>query len=169
MRPIASRFYPLSDGTPSCFPDHRLGTSVEDRPCRTPTTTVESFLFPDGLSPDILAADFADDPRWKAISDAARRLVELRDHWLNPPEGVEWVDEPVPGCPKRPVPRAKLRLRTSKIARLQISTTFVHSGLTDANAGLNAMVAAAYGWEPEIPSDEAFGNLLALNSSRSKS
>jgi len=27
----------------------------------------------------------------------ARRLVELRDRWLNPPEWVEWVDEPVPG------------------------------------------------------------------------
>ena len=35
----------------------------------------------------------------------ARRLVELRDRWLNPPEWVEWLDEPVPGYPKRPVPR----------------------------------------------------------------
>ena len=34
-----------------------------------------------------------------------RRLVELRDRWLNPPEWIEWVDEPVPGYPKRPVPR----------------------------------------------------------------
>ena len=32
-----------------------------------------------------------------------RRLVELRDRWLNPPEWVEWVHEPVPGYPKRPV------------------------------------------------------------------
>ena len=35
----------------------------------------------------------------------ARRLVELRDRWLNPPEWVEWVDEPVPGYPKWPIPR----------------------------------------------------------------
>ena len=35
----------------------------------------------------------------------ARRLVELRDRWLNPPEWVQWVYEPVPGYPKRPVPR----------------------------------------------------------------
>ena len=35
----------------------------------------------------------------------ARRLVELRDRWLNPLEWVDWVDEPVPGYPKRPVPR----------------------------------------------------------------
>ena len=40
------------------------------------------------------------------VSEAleARRLVELRDCWLNPPEWVEWVDEPVPGYPKRPIP-----------------------------------------------------------------
>ena len=35
----------------------------------------------------------------------ARRLVALRDRWLNPPEWVEWVDEPVPSYPNRPVPR----------------------------------------------------------------
>ena len=40
-----------------------------------------------------------------AVALKAQRLVELRDRWLNPPEWVEWVDEPVPGYPKRPVPR----------------------------------------------------------------
>ena len=35
----------------------------------------------------------------KAFRDAARRLVDLRDRWLNPPEWVEWVDEPAPGYP----------------------------------------------------------------------
>ena len=35
----------------------------------------------------------------------ARRLVELRDRWLNPPEWVQWVDEPVPCYPKRLIPR----------------------------------------------------------------
>ena len=32
-------------------------------------------------------------------------LFSLRDRWLNPPEGVESADEPVPGYWKRPVPR----------------------------------------------------------------
>ena len=41
----------------------RLGTSLEDRPRYTPTTTFETFPFPDGLSPDIPAADYAEDPR----------------------------------------------------------------------------------------------------------
>ena len=83
----------------------RLGTSLEDRPRYTPTTTFETFPFPEGLSPNIPAADYADDPRAIAIAEAARRLVELRDRWLNPPGWVAWVDEPVPGYPKRPVAR----------------------------------------------------------------
>ena len=66
-------------------------TSLEDRPRYTPTTTFETFPFPGtGSSPfDIPAADYANDPRAVAIAEAARRLVELRDRWLNPPEWVE--------------------------------------------------------------------------------
>ena len=82
----------------------RLGTSLEDRPRYTPTTTFETFPFPEGLSPDVPASDYAGDPQATAIAEAARRLVSLRDRWLNPPELVEWVDEPVPGYPRRPVP-----------------------------------------------------------------
>ncbi len=69
------------------------------------TTTFKTFPFPDGLSPDIPAADYAGAPRAAAIAHAARRLVELRDRWLNPPEWLEWADEAVPGYPKRPVAR----------------------------------------------------------------
>ena len=37
---------------------------------------------------------------------AARRLVELRDRWLSPPEWVDWVGRArFPGYPKRPVAR----------------------------------------------------------------
>ena len=82
----------------------RLGTSLEDRPRYTPTTTFETFPFPDGISPDTPATAYAADPRAMAIAGTARRLVELRDRWLHPPEWVEWVEEPVPGYPKRPVP-----------------------------------------------------------------
>ena len=70
---------------------------AEDRPRYTPTTTFQTFPFPEGLTPDIPAADYANDPRAIAIAEAARRLVELRDRWLNPPEWVEWVEEPVAG------------------------------------------------------------------------
>ena len=60
----------------------RLGTSLEDRPRYTPTTTFETFPFPDGLTPNTPAADYAADPRAAAIADTAQRLVELRDRWL---------------------------------------------------------------------------------------
>ena len=83
----------------------RLGTSLEDRPRYTPTTTFETFPFPEGLSPNVPTVAEVPGSCVSAIADAARRLVELRDRWLNPPEWVEWVDEPVPGYPRRPVPR----------------------------------------------------------------
>ena len=41
----------------------RLGTSLEDRPRYTPSTTFETFPFPEGLTPDIPAAEYADEPR----------------------------------------------------------------------------------------------------------
>ena len=40
-----------------------------------------------------------------AVDLEARRLVELRDGWLNPPAWIERVDEPVAGYAKGPVPR----------------------------------------------------------------
>ncbi len=46
----------------------RLGTSLEDRPRYTPSTTFETFPFPPGLTPDIPAADCADDPRAVAVA-----------------------------------------------------------------------------------------------------
>ena len=85
----------------------RLGTWLGkgNDPRYTPSTTFETFPFPAGLTPNVPASSYAAEPRTIAIAEAARRLVELRDRWLNPPEWVEWVDEPVPGYPLRPVPR----------------------------------------------------------------
>ena len=56
----------------------RLGTSLEDRPRYTPSTTFETFPFPAGLAPNVPAAEYAADPRAIAVAEAARRLVELR-------------------------------------------------------------------------------------------
>ncbi len=53
----------------------RLGTSLEDRPRYTPTTTFETFPFPDGLSPLVPAEEYADDPR-SAAGGANRSPVE---------------------------------------------------------------------------------------------
>jgi hypothetical protein len=50
-----------------------LGTHLETRPRYTPTTCFETFPFPEAT------------PVQRArVGEAARRLVELRDGWLNP-------------------------------------------------------------------------------------
>ena len=132
-------------------------------PRYTPTTTFETYPFPEGLSPDVPATDYADDPRAVAIADAARRLVELRNRWLNPPEWLEWVEEPVPGYPKRPVPRDE---EAEKELRKRTLTTLYNARpqwLVDAHAALDAAVAGAYGWDADISEEEALEKLLALN------
>ena len=141
----------------------RLGTSLEDRPRYTPTSTFETFPFPAGLTPDVPAADYANDPRAVAIAEAARRLVELRDRWLNPPEWVEWVDEPVPGYPRRPVPRDEDAAKVLKKRTLTNLYNARPQWLADAHTALDAAVAEAYRWPVDISDDDALGELLALN------
>ena len=140
----------------------RLGTSLEDRPRYTPTTTFETFPFPQGLSPDLPAPKYR-NPHATAIAEAARRLVSLRDRWLNPPELVEWVDEPVPGFPRRPVPRNDAAEKTLKKRTLTNLYNARPQWLADAHAALDDAVAAAYGWPPEVSEDDALRELLALN------
>ena len=144
----------------------RLGTSLEDRPRYTPTTTFETFPFPEGLSLDVPATGYADDPRAVAIAAAARRLVDLRDRWLNPPELVEWVEEPVAGYPRRAVPRgeeAEKELNKRTLTNLYNARP---QWLVDAHATVDEAVAAAYGWDSGISEDRALRKLLSMNSAR---
>lgn len=143
----------------------RLGTwlGVGNDPRYTPTTTFRTFPFPAGLTPDIPAADYAEDPRATAIAEAAQRLVTLRDRWLNPPEWVEWINEPVPGYPKRPVPRDDAAAEHLKARTLTNLYNARPQWLADAYAALDTAVAAAYGWPADITDDEALRELLKLN------
>ena len=143
----------------------RLGTWLGkgNDPRYTPTTTFETFPFPDGLSPDIPAVDYADDPRAVAIADAARRLVELRRRWLNPPEWVEWVDEPVAGYPQRPVARNEVAAEGLKARTLTSLYNIRPQWLDDAHTALDSAVAKAYGWDVQISVEDSLRNLLALN------
>ncbi len=59
----------------------RQGTSLEDRPRYTPTTTFETFPFP--YPP---GKEDTGSPAVQAISEAAKTLHVERDAWLNPPE-----------------------------------------------------------------------------------
>ena len=141
----------------------RLGSTHVDRPVYTPTTAFATFPFPEGLTPDIPAADYADDPRAIAIAEAARRVVELRDRWLNPREWVEWVDEPAPGYPKRAVPTAAAPLRELRRRTLTNLYNERPQWLVDAHAELDATVAEAYGWSTDASNDDALHRLLELD------
>ena len=80
-----------------------------------------------------------------AIAAAARRLVELRDNWLNPP-GAD---------------AAELRQRTLTNLYNQRPTW-----LANAHATLDAAVLAAYGWPGDLADDAILARLLALNLER---
>ena len=145
----------------------RQGTSLEDRPRYTPTTTFETFPFPSGITPNTPAADYTENPHAKAIAEAARTLVALRDRWLNPPEWVEWVSEPVPGYPKRPVPCDDNTAEAIKSRTLTNLYNERPQWLADAHAILDAAVAGAYGWSSDISEDDALTQLLTLHHERS--
>lgn len=144
----------------------RLGTSLEDRPRYTPSTTFETFPFPDGLTPDLPAAAYADDPRAQAVAAAARRLDELRRAWLNPPDLVKMVPEVVPGFPDRILPagpKAEAELKKRTLTNLYNQRP---AWLDNAHRDLDRAAAAAYGWPEDIGEDEALARLLALNHAR---
>ncbi len=147
----------------------RLGTWLGkgNDPRYTPTTTFETFPFPEGLTPNIPAAEYADNPQAMAIAEAARELVKLRDHWLNPPEWVEWQKEPVDGYPKRPVPRSKEAAKELKKRTLTELYNKRPQWLINAHEALDEAVAAAYGWSKDILDDDVLRELLALNIARS--
>jgi len=144
----------------------RLGTSLEDRPRYTPTTTFETFPFPEGLQPNIPASAYADDPRARAIADAARRLVELRANWLNPPEWVRRVPEVMPGYPDRLLPvddRAAAELKKRTLTNLYNQRP---TWLANAHRTLDEAVAAAYGWSADSGDEDILRRLLVLNRER---
>ncbi|MGH7936251.1 MAG: class I SAM-dependent DNA methyltransferase, partial [Chthoniobacterales bacterium] len=95
----------------------RLGTSLEDRPRYTPSTTFETFPFPEELTPNIPAKAYANDPRAIAIAAAAKRLDELRRNWLNPSDLIKIEPEIVPGYPDRILPRNPGPRSNSRSAR----------------------------------------------------
>ena len=76
---------------------------------------------------------------------------------------MEWVDEPVPGYPKRLVPLDETAARELKKRTLTNLYNTRPQWLADAHAELDAAVAAAYGWPADISEGEALGELLKMN------
>ncbi len=168
----------------------RLGTSLEDRPRYTPTTCFETFPFPEHLTPADTAhqrtealPDGALIPAHlppevhgyaAAIAQAAQRLTDLRDNWLNPPEWTERVPEVVPlGMSTSPYPdRIVAKAGFEKeLAKRTLTNLYNQrpAWLAHAHATLDAAVAAAYGWADytaDMPDEEILRRLLALNLAR---
>ena len=145
----------------------RMGTSLEDRPRYTPTTTFETFPFPSGLTPATPANDYASNSHAQAIAEAARRLVELRDAWLNPAELVRREPEVVAGYPDRILPVNEAAAAELKRRTLTNLYNARPAWLDNAHATLDAAVAAAYGWPADLADDDILARLLALNLDRS--
>jgi len=149
----------------------RLGTSLEDRPRYTPTTGFETYPFPEGLTPNLKPEHYT-KPHAAEIAAAAKRLNELRENWLNPPEWVDVVPEVVAGYPDRIIPKPeyakaiKERTLTNLYNKRQKGEV---QWLEDAHRTLDAAVARAYGWTdytPEMPDEEILRRLLKLNLER---
>lgn len=139
---------------------------VGNDPRYTPSTTFETYPFPEGLCPATPPMSFAEDPRAQAIALAARRLVEQRDLWLNPPELVNRVPEVVPGYPDRLVPVDEQAATVLKKRTLTNLYNEKPQWLIKAHKALDEVVAVAYGWEQDIGDDEALARLLELNFER---
>jgi type II restriction/modification system DNA methylase subunit YeeA len=139
---------------------------VGNDPRYTPTTTFETFPFPEGLTPSIPAKDYELDPRAQAIARAAKRLDELRNAWLNPPDLIKIEPEVVPGYPDRILPKDAQAAVTLKSRTLTNLYNQRPQWLSDAHRDLDAAVAAAYGWPVDISEEEALAKLLELNLAR---
>jgi type II restriction/modification system DNA methylase subunit YeeA len=150
---------------------------VGNDPRYTPTTTFETFPFPAGMTPrDTAPKPGQATPPCMApeivaanIAAAVRRLNELRENWLNPPEWTERIPEVVPGYPDRLVakPGHEAELKKRTLTNLYNARP---AWLDNAHQALDAAVAAAYGWTdytPAMPDEEILRRLLALNLARS--
>ncbi|HEV2606206.1 MAG TPA: DNA methyltransferase [Microvirga sp.] len=127
----------------------------------------KAFPFPEGLTPNLPALSYADDPRAIRIAAAAKRLDELRRNWLNPSNLVRVEPDVVPGFPDRILPvddKAATVLRTRTLTNLYNQRP---TWLDNAHRELDATVAAAYGWPEDISTEDALARLLELNTARS--
>ncbi|MFN7864506.1 MAG: class I SAM-dependent DNA methyltransferase, partial [Curvibacter sp.] len=173
----------------------RMGTwlGVGNDPRYTPTTCFETFPFPAGLSPAdtahqrteqidggalIPAGASTGSVRTAAeqIARAAKKLNDLREAWLNPPEWTHRVPEVVPlGMETSPYPDRIVAKPGFEKELAKRTLTHLYNQrpawLAAAHEALDAAVAAAYGWAdytPAMPDEEILKRLLALNLERAQ-
>ncbi len=144
---------------------------VGNDPTYNAQSCFETFPFPDGLTPDIPAADYADNPHAQAIAAAAARLNEVRENWLNPGDLVVREPEVVPGYPDRILPKDEQAAKELKKRTLTNLYNQRPKWLANAHAALDEAVAEAYGWGDDwraglLTDDETLGRLFRLNQQR---
>ena len=143
---------------------NRLGAGNQRR--YNITVTLETFAFPNDLTPDIPAKVFESDPRAKRVATAAKQLNELRENWLNPPELMDRVSEVVPGYSDRLVPKNETAAKELKKRTLTNLYNANPAWLQHAHRELDEAVAAAYGWGWPLTDEEILKRLFKLNQER---
>jgi hypothetical protein len=115
------------------------------------------------------------------IARAAKRLNDLRERWLNPPEWTEAVPEVIPlgmtvsPYPDRILPRGNLGADDLAALKKRTLTNLYNlrpAWLADAHTALDAAVAEAYGWadySAATTDNEILARLLTLNLERAAS
>ena len=113
-------------------------------------------------------------PHAEAIARAAKRLNDLRERWLNPPEWCDRVPEVTPlGLVRSPYPDRIVAKpgHEKELAKRTLTNLYNErpAWLAKAHATLDAAVATAYGWKDDaaLTEDEILRRLLALNRERS--
>jgi hypothetical protein len=154
----------------------KLGTRLETRPLYTPTTSFETFPFPEPTA-----------EQKTNISTAAKELNELRENWLNPPEWTTTRMLEFPGAIDGPwarfvvdpnergigtvrYPRSEPRdeVNAKKLAKRTLTNLYNErpAWLANVHAKLDAAVAAAYAFPVDLTDEQILERLLALNLER---
>jgi len=151
----------------------RMGTflGVGNDPRYTPSTTFETFPFPEGLAPHIPADNYATDSRAQAIAVTAAHLNELRENWLNPADLVVREPEVVSGYPDRILPKDDAAAKELKKRTLTNLYNVRPQWLANAHSALDEAVAEAYGWGNDwraglLTDEEILARLFQLNQQR---
>jgi len=155
---------------------------VGNDPRYTPSSTFETFPFPQGLTPkdtmgqpvaegDLLLPPVSSNylPAAVKIATAAKQLNTMRENWLNPPEWVERVADVVANYPSRVIAKpehvAELKKRT--LTNLYNARP---TWLDNAHKLLDEAVAEAFDWPDythDMSDDEILQRLLKMNVARS--
>jgi type II restriction/modification system DNA methylase subunit YeeA len=140
---------------------------VGNDPRYTPTTTFESFPFPECLALNRPVVALATDTT-QLVSAAAKSLNEMRESWLNPSELAYLMPEVLREYPDRIIahPGREADLKKRTLTNLYNSRP---AWLENAHLELDKAVALAYGWNDytaTMPDDEIISRLLKLNLER---